>query len=163
MPEEARREAHVPAQQPPASQAPRVPSPHAHQGRSGDRAVAPPQGPHPTVGLIGRVRDRATFDALQREGRRVRRGPVTVVFASAAPDAGIRVAYGTPRRMGSAVVRNRTRRRLRGAVRDLVRDETMTRPGAYLVTVRPDVTSLDYADLRARLAEALSALAAEAG
>jgi ribonuclease P protein component len=91
----------------------------------------------------------------------VRRGPVTVVFAPKAPETGIRVAYGTGRRVGTAVVRNRVRRRLRSAVRDLVRDQTISRPGAYLVTVRPDVVGLEYGDLRSRLGEAFTAVAAE--
>lgn len=161
MPEEGRREAHVPAEHPAQSQAPRVPPPDAYQGRPADRPVTPGQGPHPAVGLIGRVRDRATFEALRREGRRVRRGPVTVVFADTAPEAGIRVAYGTPRRIGTAVTRNRVRRRLRSAVRELAAEGTLSRPGAYLVTVAPDAVGLRYGELRAWVGEAVGALAME--
>ncbi|MFP3899500.1 MAG: ribonuclease P protein component [Acidimicrobiia bacterium] len=105
--------------------------------------------------------DRATFEALRREGRRVRRGPVTVVFTATAPEAGIRVAYGTPRRIGTAVTRNRVRRRLRSAVRELAAEGTLRRPGAYLVTVTADAVGLRYDELRARLGEAVGALAPE--
>lgn len=86
---------------------------------------------------------------------------MTVVFAATAPEAGIRVAYGTPRRIGTAVTRNRVRRRLRSAVRELAAEGTLSRPGAYLVTVAPDAVGLRYGELRAWVGEAVGALAME--
>lgn len=68
-----------------------------------------------------------------------------------------RFAYGVGRRVGPAVVRNRVRRRLRAAAREIVRDEGGLPAGAYLVTVRPEAASLDYADLRRDLAAACRA------
>lgn len=158
MPEEARREAHVPAQHQETSEAARLPPPHAHPGGSGDHPVASTEGPRPAVRLIGRVRDRGTFEALRREGRRVRRGPVSVTFAAVAPEAGVRVAYGIGRRVGPAVVRNRIRRRLRAAARELAREGALTMSGAYLVTVGPGAARLGYAELKRLLAEACDAL-----
>src|SRR4029453_13972376 len=82
--EEAEGEAYVPTQQPEASQAARISAADAAPPRGGHRGgiagadAAPrggghgagtaPEGPRPTVGLIGRISDRATFDALRRDG-----------------------------------------------------------------------------------------------
>jgi ribonuclease P protein component len=79
---------------------------------------------------------------------------VSVAFV--ADDGGhARIAYGVGRKVGPAVVRNRVRRRLRAAARDIARERDGLPSGAYLVTVRPDATRLDYADLRRQLASAL--------
>ena len=82
------------------------------QGRP-SRAARPP-GPRPeaSLGLIWRVRDRATFEALAR-ARRHRAGPVSLRFLTDGSDDPPRVAYAIGRRVGIAVERNRTRRRLR--------------------------------------------------
>ena len=71
------------------------------------------------------------------------------------PDEGgrPRVAYGVGRSVGPAVVRNRVRRRLRAAATEIARSDGLP-SGAYLVTVRPAVTQLDYAALRDALAGA---------
>ena len=89
------------------------------RGRPGDPANSAPEGPRAPLGLIGRVGDRATFDALRRDGRRARRGPMTVIYLPGGND--VRVAYAIGRKVGPAVVRNRVRRRLREAVRELDR------------------------------------------
>lgn len=150
MVEEAQGEAHVPAEQPSPFQAARVPSPHADQGRPGDRPVPTPEGPRPAVGLTWRVRDRATFDALRRQGRRARRGVVGVTYIPA--DAGPpRLAYALGRKLGPAVVRNRVRRRLRAAAHELAVSSGLA-PGAYLVTVSPRAAEASYVTLRDDLA-----------
>jgi ribonuclease P protein component len=71
---------------------------------------------------------------------------VSVTFV---PDEGERprFAYGVGRPVGTAVVRNRVRRRLRSAAREVERERGLP-SGAYLVTARPGVTRLDYASLR---------------
>ncbi|HAM01006.1 MAG TPA: ribonuclease P protein component, partial [Acidimicrobiaceae bacterium] len=81
-----------------------------------------------------RIRDRATFEALRRSGARARRGSVTVTYSSvgAAPEP--RIAYAVGRRAGTAVTRNRLRRRLRAAVGHAPR----LAPGAYLVAAGPE-------------------------
>ena len=108
-------EAHVPAQQPQAQEDPRFPPPHAHQG--GPRGAARPPRPRPeaSLGLIWRVRDRATFEALAGARRR-RAGPVSLRFLTDGSDDPPQVAYAIGRRFGTAVERNRARRRLRAAV-----------------------------------------------
>jgi ribonuclease P protein component len=170
VPEEAEGEADVPAQQPEASEATRLPAAHAHSGRPGDRPGSAPEGPRPAVGLIGRISDRATFDALRHSGRRARQGPVTVVFVPGdddgrvVSDAGharreVRVAYGVGRHVGSAVVRNRVRRRLRAAIREVDRERGGLHPGAYLVTARPEAAGMTYLHLKRSLADACEAVA----
>ena len=160
MLEEAEGEAHVPTQQPEAGQAARLSAADADPRRPGNRPSAAPEGPRSAVGLIGRISDRATFDALRRGGRRARRDAVTVVFlpeqelAGAGVAGGVRVAYSIGRRVGTAVVRNRIRRRLRAAMREVDRERGGLDPGAYLVLVRPEAVSTRYADLKRSLSVA---------
>jgi ribonuclease P protein component len=159
--EEAEGEAHVPAQQPEASQAARLPASDADPRGPGDPQGKAPEGPRPPVGLIGRIGDRATFDVLRRQGRRARQGPVTVVFVAGGGQGGVRVAYSVGRRVGPAVVRNRLRRRLRAAVRELDREAGGLAGGAYLVTVRRDAAAVGYEELKRSLSEAYGLLAGE--
>ena len=80
-------EAHLPAEQSQASQAPRVPSPDVDESRpSGARRPAP-QGPTPAVGL-SRLHGRSSHAAVRRHGRRVRSGPLSVTMLLASPAAG---------------------------------------------------------------------------
>ena len=158
MLEEAEGEAHVSTQQPEASQAARLSGADAVPSRPGHRPGTAPEGPRSVVGLIGRIGDRATFDALRRDGRRARRDPVTVLFlpeAEAGVAGGVRVAYSVGRQVGTAVDRNRVRRRLRAAMRDLAREDGGgLRAGAYLVLVRPEAGTVPYPELRRSLGEA---------
>ena len=105
--------------------------------------------------MIWRIRDRATFVALARSRRRVRRGPITVTWAPGAPAEPPRVAYAIGRRVGGATVRNRVRRRLRTIVGDL---RPQLGPGAWLIGAAPEVTTLSYDELKTKVAEALAAL-----
>jgi len=63
-----------------------------------------------------------------------------------------RVAYTIGRRVGSAVVRNRLRRRIRAVIRE---SASSLRPGAYLVAVHPDAAALPYSELRVHVLKAL--------
>jgi ribonuclease P protein component len=138
------REAHVPAQHPAAQEAPRVPVPYAHQERPRRAQIPASAGPLPSVGLIGRVRGRATFAALARAPRHGR-GSITVRSIPGADDTPPRVAYGVGRGTGGAVVRNRARRRLRAAVREC---ETQLASGAaYLVTAGPEALTMPFGQL----------------
>jgi ribonuclease P protein component len=106
--------------------------------------------------LIGRFGDRATFDALRRDGRRARRGPMTVTYLAGGDRP--RVAFAIGRKVGPAVVRNRLRRRLRAAARDLERGPGGLAPGAYLVSLRPEAAGRSYQDLRRDLGDACTDL-----
>ena len=72
-------------------------------------------------------------------------------------DADVRVAYAIGRRVGPAVVRNRLRRRLRAAAREIDVATGGLPTGAYLVSVRPAATQRSYGELRDDLASALAA------
>ena len=159
--EEAQGEAHVPAQQPSPGEAARVPTSHVDPRRPGDRSVPPPARPGEALGLTWRVRDRATFEALRREGRRARRGALSVTFVPATGGPP-RFAYGIGRRVGPAVARNRVRRRLRAAARELAGPPPGLPPGAYLVTVSPQIVGATYDELRRGLGEACAAATAAA-
>ena len=74
----------------------------------------------------------------------------------------VRVAYAIGRKVGPAVARNRLRRQLRAAVREIHRDGGLV-PGAYLVSARSDAVGRPYRDLRSDLAAALAAAAADPG
>ena len=68
------------------------------------------------------------------------------------------MAYSIPRRAGTAVARNRLRRRLRAAVDQIV-DEMA--PGAYLVLPDPAAATMAFDDVIASLREALAAAGAD--
>jgi ribonuclease P protein component len=141
----------LPTEQPPAGQETRVPTPHVDPCRPGHHQVEAAQGSAPPVGLIWRVDRRDIFEAL-RHGRRRREGPITVSWIPGDPAEPPRVAYTIGRRVGSAVVRNRVRRRLRMLIREAA---PMLRPGAYLIGVGPAAALLSHEELRVILHKAI--------
>jgi len=156
--EEANSEAHVPAKQPPQGAQARVPQADVDEGGSRDHPLASPQGSSPPVGLIWRIRDRETFAAFRSAGIRGSGGGLTVVFV---PDAESplqppRVAYAIGKKVGSAVVRNRVRRRLRVIFEQRQGSPRPLRPGAYLVVVRPEAGDQTFATLASSVDQALT-------
>jgi ribonuclease P protein component len=162
--EEARSEANLPAEQSTPGQASRVPASHVDTGRPPRPALPPVEGSPSSVGLIWRVRDRATFAALRRQGQRVRRGPLTVTFLLDAASSEVqppKVAFAVGRSVGNAVRRNRVRRQLREILRELAgRREAPLGPGTYLLSVRPAVTTLSYQELRSLVEDAMGQIRA---
>ena len=150
-------EAPVSTEQPQTRQAPRVPAPDVDPGGAGHCFGSPPQGPPAPVRLILPIRDRATFVALRRSRRRVRRGALTVSWVPGEGGDPARVAYAIGRKAGTAVVRNRVRRRLRAAAREC---RAHLGPGAYLVGASAEAASLPYRELASCFTEALDALTA---
>lgn len=108
--------------------------------------------PSPTV---GRITSRAAFSEVRRARARGACGPVRAAFApadEAAPGMFPQVGYAIGRRCGSAVVRNRLRRRARA----VVREEAPSLPsGAFLVRLEPGASALSAAEFRHDLTEAL--------
>ena len=152
-------EAYVPAQQSQARQDPRLSPPDAYQG--GPRRTARPPGPRPEapLRLIWRVRDRATFEALAGARRR-RAGPVSLRYLTDGSDDPPRVAYAIGRRFGTAVERNRARRRLRAAI---TLDQALLLPGgAYLLAAERSVMTLPFTTLRDHVTTLLRAAAEDA-
>jgi ribonuclease P protein component len=73
------------------------------------------------------------------------------------------VAFAINRKVGNAVVRNKVRRRLRSILVELDREvEGGLAAGTYLLTVRPEVTTLPYRDLADRVRSGCAALAGAA-
>ncbi len=152
-------EAHLSTQRPQAGQEPWLPTPHVHPCRSLDPAQPSRQGSGQAVGLILPIRDRHTFVALRTAGTRVRRGPLSVVFLDDRPDGPPRVAYAITKRVGSAVVRNRLRRRLRAICADLARSQPGTVPaGALLISAGPEAARRNPDELRNDVVRLLDAL-----
>jgi ribonuclease P protein component len=145
-------EANISTEHPQTGQAARVPPPDVDPRRAGHHQGSPAQRSSPAVGLIWRIDRRDAFASL-RHGRRHRAGPLTVSWVGGDPTEPPRVAYTIGRRVGSAVVRNRVRRRLRMVIREAA---PMLHPGAYyLIGVGPDAAGLPYHSLRTTLLKAL--------
>jgi ribonuclease P protein component len=107
---------------------------------------------------VGRIGDRATFRALERPFGRSGRGPVRAAFTPLSPGTGAlaQLAYAIGRRHGNAVHRNRLRRRLRSAVREVARDVV---PGSYLLRPTPAVATMPFDDLVAAVRTAMTSAA----
>jgi ribonuclease P protein component len=69
-------------------------------------------------------------------------------------DAPPRVAFAVGRSVGSAVTRNRVRRRLRAGARQLAGDGTLG-GGSLLISTRPAVTELTFEQLTGHLRHAV--------
>jgi ribonuclease P protein component len=150
------RETHVPAQHQETQEASRVPVSHAHSSRTGRAQGPTPARPHAPVGLIGRVRGRATFAALTRaEGHA--RGSIAVRCVATGEASPPRVAYAVGQRVGNAVARNRVRRRLRAAAR--VCEPKLAAGAAYLVSAGPEVLTMPFEELVETLGDLFEAAA----
>lgn len=108
---------------------------------------------------LWRITDRATFAMLGASGTRVRRGPLTVTWLPPKVDVvePPRVAFAVGRASGPAVTRNRIRRRLRAALRELLAASSLP-GGAYLIGGRPEVASLPWPVLVRTLDDAVRAV-----
>jgi ribonuclease P protein component len=117
------------------------------------RAV-PVDDPRPT---LWRITDRQTFASLRERGRRARHGLVSVTYLG--PDLGSddppRVGFAISMAVGGAVDRNRVKRRLRAALRELGRDLPA---GTYLISARAEAARTSWsalvADVRAAVVAA---------
>lgn len=149
MVEEAPREAHIPAQQPPPGQEARLPRSDGHEGRSQRPARSSAQGPQAPVGLIWRLHDRRTFIELRRRGRRTRSGSVavTVMLDPVSPTPlPPRIAFAVPRKVGPAVVRNRLRRQVRAHLASRRADHRLP-SGDWLFAIQPGAADLERSAL----------------
>ena len=104
---------------------------------------------------VGRITSRAAFADVQRARARGASGPVRAAFApvdETTPGLFPQVGYAIGRRCGSAVVRNRLRRRARA----VVREQASSLPrGAFLVRLEPAAADLTAVQLRHDLTRAL--------
>lgn len=110
-----------------------------------------------------RIGERATFEALRTRGVRRREGSLWVSYLGADPgDLRARVAFAVGRRVGTAVVRNRLRRRLRAVMRALAVDGRLP-AGSYLVGATAPATDLRFDELTAAVARIVTAAAGSRG
>ena len=104
---------------------------------------------------VGRITSRAAFAELQRSRARGSSGPVGALFSPAdegTPGLFPQVGYAIGSRCGTAVVRNRLRRRARAVVRA---EAPNLRLGSYLVRLGPGAASLTPGEFRVDVATAL--------
>jgi ribonuclease P protein component len=106
--------------------------------------------------LISGVARRASLELL-RSGVSVRSGPLSVRYAPTG-GPGAEVAYAIRRSGGSAVLRNRCRRRLRACLRQVDQRGDL-RPGVYLIGVRDEAVQAAYQELEKWMSQAIEALA----
>ena len=150
------REAYISATQPQTGTPARLSPSHVHPRRQGDCELSPTQGPATAERLIDSCRSGADFTAL----RRGRRFDSELLWMAYAADPGLgrpRVAFALSRRLGTAVMRNRIRRRLRALLREFASDMA---PGRYLFGARAAAPAVTYRRARAELVELLSAAGA---
>src|SRR5579859_2566198 len=160
-------QAHVPAEQPPPGEGPRLPRADAYPGWPRRPGRAPPQGPRaarcltrsasetgsPVLPQQSRMRSPLEFKRTLRSGRRagssVIAGHLLLAVGPVQNDTGPKVGFIVSRAVGSAVVRNRVKRRLR----ELMRRRMACLPGGSLLVLRahPTAAGVRQADLAADL------------
>ncbi len=155
MTAEESSEAHLPTQCPSSLQAPRLPQEDVDPRRARRGAQPTPQGPRPAVRLIVPLRDRRTLRLVGDQGRRGRSGPVSVRHAGTPDRDRCLVAFAIGRQTGTAVVRNRIRRRLRAALSDLAAADGVP-AGAVVVSAGAPVVGAPFPSVRADLRRALA-------
>ena len=112
--------------------------------------------------MIDRLRRREDFQALRREGCAVNSGALQVVYrAHTEVQSGVRVAFAIRRSAGTAVVRNRVRRRLRAVMNKVATEANGLPAGDYLIRVDPSGVNADSKDLRVDVEAALNLLCSE--
>lgn len=143
-----RREAYLPTQQPAPGPQARFSRPDEHPRRARGHQEPSGQGPEPLVGLIRPIRQRRSFDRFRDEGVRVRIDPLWCSYVDDPEESPPRVAFVIGRAVGTAVTRNRLRRRLRAILVDM---SDPLRPGLYLVGARRAAVELTFDQLRTTL------------
>jgi ribonuclease P protein component len=109
--------------------------------------------------LIWTIRGRRAFQTLARSGRTVRTETLWCTFLDDPAAVPLRVAFAIGRSLGSAVRRNRLRRRLREALR-LVAAELQLQRGWLLIGAKPAANKHTFDSLRRELTVLLAKLTA---
>jgi ribonuclease P protein component len=154
--EEAKDEADLSAECSATVEGSWVPQEDADARGASRGACPPPQGSGKVDGLISGVARRSSFDLLRR-GVVVRAGPLSVRYAPSDRPAA-EVAYAIRRSGGSAVARNRCRRRLRACLQQVDRGGALA-PGVYLIGVRDEAVGAPFRELEKWMSQAIEALA----
>ncbi|HVE94406.1 MAG TPA: ribonuclease P protein component [Acidimicrobiales bacterium] len=102
-----------------------------------------------------RLGRRAAFRRLAASSVRARSGPVGVRWAPPGDLPVVAVGFAVTTRQGSAVVRNRMRRRVRGIVAEA---GSVWPPGDYLITLEAPVATMAHGKLRDHVERAVTLL-----
>lgn len=171
-------EADVSTEQPQEEEDPRFPDPHPYAGGSAHPGPATQQGPGHTVRVAtprcdaastntkppttrspwvqgaasSTIRKASEIAAIRRTGRRLRERRVVVYVLPS--EGGTRVGFVCPRGVGGAVARNRARRLLREAWRELA--PRIRRNHEVVAVARPEVQGAKMQDVKADMERALS-------
>ena len=157
--EEVDVEAYVPAQQPPSCPQARLSRPNEHPRRARRAQEPARQGPRSPVGLTNRIRERDAFERLRRDGTRIHSTSLWCNFLSDPLMAPSSTAFAIGRAFGSAVARNRLRRRLRELLAARQRTVPLP-PGLLLIGAQPTAAELTFDQLRTELDRMLDRLPA---
>ena len=132
----------------------RVPVTDEHPRRPCRPPCSSSEGPRPLVGVIDRLAGRRAFARLRAEGTRRGRGPIRLVIR---PDTSQRprFAFAIPRSVGNAVVRNRTKHRLRAVLADLNQTPPGLPGGDHLIRVTAPIDDWSPATLHTTMATLL--------
>jgi ribonuclease P protein component len=103
--------------------------------------------------LISQIRGRDAFVRLQREGTRIRRSALWCTWCPDPTATTTSVAFALSRALGSAVTRNRLRRRLRAILSTIELP-----PGMMLIGATPAATGLTFDQLRLNTIDLMSQL-----
>ena len=145
-------EASLSAQYTKKAQEARLSGADEHAWRACRAARPAPQGAKPTGRVSGSASSRNVSDGSRAVT--ARRGPLRVSHR-AVPGAS-RVLFVVPKSVGNAVVRNRARRRVRGAIHELVRDRAVVlADGEYRFGVFSPLEALSSKELRRTLGSLL--------
>ena len=149
-------ETNIPAPQSAPREAARLPPQDGYKSRQGNPQSAPFEGPAPPGRVTRRAGERPAFIQAFKEARTVRSGPFVVSWLPSSTLNPPAWTYSIGKPVGNAVTRNRLRRRLREAVRQL----SDVPPGHYLIRTRPYAAGLTFGEVRRHLAVTTTLLGA---
>jgi ribonuclease P protein component len=133
------READLPAKRAPAEAQARLSRAHVDAGRTPDPEAAPREGPQAPVGVAVQRRYRLSrsrdFDAVYRQGKSVSTRFLVLYWFPRDDEGEPRLGIAVPKGAGSAVERNRVKRRLREAWRERLGQVPAGRD--YVLIARP--------------------------
>lgn len=117
--------------------------------------------------MIASVTLRSEFETLRSQGLRVRCGAVRLSYApsirAALPSPTYQLAFAINRKFGSAVERNRARRRLRAGFHGLAKGQSSSTvtPGMYLIVPNRRVLVMPFDELLGDLQGCLERLSSD--
>ena len=119
--------------------------------------MAPERAPALNAAPVQRLKQRADFLRAAKLGRKVAMPGVVLQALASAEQGSARIGFTVTKTVGNAVIRNRTRRRLKEAARLLLRERPVASVDLVLIgrdgtRVRPFLTLID--DIRRALDKA---------